>query len=338
MGDALKGKVAVVTGSGQGIGRAIAIGLAQEGAKVVTNNRKPGSTGAAMMTPEHFANMGKERSAWYEQEMAGISGDAEGTAKIIKEMGGEAVPCYADASDFQAAGILIQTAIDSYGRIDILANIAGAFGICPVEELTEELWDKVTSVKPKGYFNTIRHALPHMIQQKRGRIINTTSRAFNGDLIKHAEYCAANAGVVGLTKAVAIEMAAHNITCNAISPFAKTRASYELEGMMEASSKKAKDIWLAGTPDVGSGGTMLDFTPGPEFIAPFVCYLASDAAANVSGSIFNVSGNGIGMYADFEVSKTVNKAGMEPWTVEELTNQLPRSIFAGYKAPATNYH
>jgi len=333
MGESLKGNTAVVPGSGQGIGRAIAIGLAMEGAKVITNNRKPGGTGTAMMTPEHFSRLGKERADWYEKEMANISGDAEGTAKLIKRRGGEATPCYAEISSFEDAKRLIQTAVDTYGSIDILVNVAGAFGFCPVEELTEEVWDRVTNIKPKGYFNTIRHALPYMIKQKWGRIINITSRAFNGDLIKHAEYCAANAGVVGLTKAVAIEMAEHNITCNAVSPFAKTRASYELEGLMEASKREAGDVWMAG-----STTSMLDFTPGPEYIAPFVCYLSGDAAAHVSGSIFNVGGNGIGMYADFEISKTINKPGTEPWTVDELAAQLPRSIFNGYKAPATNYH
>ena len=335
MGDSLKGRVAVVTGSGQGIGRAIAIGLAGEGAKVVTNNRQPGGTATAnMLTDRHLDNMDEERSAWYRKEMASLGGDAEATARMIRDRGGEATPCYADASDFEAAGRLIRTAVDTYGRIDILANIAGAFGICPVEELTEETWDRVTRIKPKGYFNTIRHALPHMIGQQWGRIINTTSRAFNGDLIKHAEYCAANAGVVGLTKAVAIEMAEHNITCNAISPFARTRASYELEGVTEGSMTGGREVWLTAP----SGGKLLEETPGPEHIAPFVCYLAGDAAAHISGSIFSVGGNGIGMYADFEIARSINKPGKEPWTVDELAAQLPRSFFSGYKAPATNYH
>jgi 3-oxoacyl-[acyl-carrier protein] reductase len=142
-----------------------------------------------MMTPEDFNNVSEERSAWYQKELEAVSGDAEGTARIIRDLGGAAVHCYADASNFDDAGRLIQTAIDNFGRIDILANIAGAFGICPVEELTEEIWDRVTNVKPKGYFNTIRHALPHMIKQKWGRIINATSRAFNGDLIKNRVLC-----------------------------------------------------------------------------------------------------------------------------------------------------
>ena len=118
-----------------------------------------------------------------------------GSLQQIRDLGGEAAAFFGDVSDFKVAGQLIETALDNFGNIDILANIAGAFGICPVEETTEELWDRVTGIKPKGYFNTIRHALPHMIKQKSGRIINTVSRAFSGDVIKHAEYCASNAGV-----------------------------------------------------------------------------------------------------------------------------------------------
>ena len=271
MGDSLKGKTAIVVGSGQGIGRAIAIMMAKEGAKVITNNRKPGSTGYAMVENRHKEAVGKDQSQWLDKEMDAMKGDAETTARQIRDMGGEAAAFFGDVSDFKVAGQLIEAALDTFGKIDILANIAGAFGICPIEELTEELWDSVTGVKPKGYFNTIRHAIPYMIKQKNGRIINAVSRAFNGDVIKHAEYCAANAGVYGLTKAVAIEVFEHGITCNAISPFAKTRASYELETLTDG-EKDGKKVWVSG-----KGVSLLDMTPGPEFIAPFVCYLASDA-------------------------------------------------------------
>lgn len=328
MAKLLEGKVAIVTGSGQGMGRAIAIGLSREGAKVVTNNRKPGGTGRAMITDKELSAIDKDRCDWYESEMASICGDAEGTAQIIKSEGGEAVPFYGDVSDFKVAAAFVQTAIDSFGKIDIIANIAGTFGICPAEELTEEIWDRVTGVKPKGYFNVIRHALPYMIKQKWGRIINTTSRAFMGDVIKHAEYCAANGGVYALTKAIAIEMHEHGITCNAISPFAKTRASYELEAMSEASAD-GKSVWVKG-----SGMKMLDFTPGPEYIAPFVCYLASDAAAGISGSVFNLGGNGIGMYSEPAIARNLTKFDDKPWTVEELIQQVPRGLLQGYRSPA----
>lgn len=330
MGNALKGKVAVVTGSGQGVGRAIAIGLAREGARVVTNNRRPGSTGKAILTDAQLKSLDKKKGQWVEKETAAITGDAETTAQAIREAGGEAVAFFGDIVKFDVAARLIQTAVDSFGKIDILVNVAGAFGFSPIEKMTEELWDKVTLVKPKGYFNTIRHAAPHMMKQKWGRIINCTSKAFNGDIIKHAEYCAANAGVVGLTKAVAIELRSYGITCNAFSPFALTRASYELDSY-SAAVDESENPWILGKP-----GFPLGFTPGPEYIAPFVCYLASDAAANISGSVFSLGGNGIGLYSEPEIARNLTKFDKGPWTMEELTQQVPRGLLGGYQSPAAN--
>jgi 3-oxoacyl-[acyl-carrier protein] reductase len=333
MSNALKGKVAVVTGSGQGIGRAIAMGLAAEGAKVVTNNRKPGSTGKAMITDEQLTRLNKEKKEWFEKGMAEVSGDAETTARAIKKAGGEAVPFFGDISDFNVAGKLIKTAVDIFGKIDILVNVAGAFGFSPIEKMTEELWDKVTRIKPKGYFNTMRHALPHMIAQKWGRVINTTSRAWLGDVIKHAEYCAANAGVVGLTKAAAIEMRRYNITCNCFSPFAKTRASYELDTYPSTVDKE--DIPFV-FDNMKFGEDMMKMTPGPEYVAPFICYLASDAGANISGSVFTLGGNTISMYSEPVSSNNLTKFDDKPWTMEELMQQVPRGLLSGYKNPAEN--
>ncbi len=333
MSNILKGKVAVVTGSGQGIGRAIAIGLAQEGAKVVTNNRKPGSTGKQMISDAQIKRLDSKKKEWFEQETAAINGDAETTAQTIKKMGGEAVPFFGDIADFATAEKLINTAIKSFGKIDILVNVAGGFGFSAIEKMSEELWDKVTRVKPKGYFNTMRHAIPHMIKQKWGRIINATSRAWLGDVIKHAEYCAANAGVVGLTKAAAIELHKYGITCNCFSPFAKTRASYELDAYPSTVSKE--DIPFV-FDNIKFGEEMMKMTPGPEYVAPFICYLASDAAANISGSVFNLGGNTISMYSEPIMATNLTKFDSKPWTVEELIQQAPRGLFMGYKSPAAN--
>ncbi len=330
MGGVLKGKVAVVTGSGQGIGRAIAIGMAKEGARVVTNNRHPGSTGNAILSDTLTESLDREKREWFTRETAAISGDAETTARAIREAGGEAVAFFGDISKFDVAAQLIQTAVDSFGGIDILVNVAGAFGFSPIEKMTEELWDKVTLVKPKGYFNCIRHAVPHMMKQKWGRIINCTSRAFNGDVIRHAEYCAANAGVVGLTKAVAIEMHSYGITCNAFSPWAKTRASYELDTYSGAVDE-ADSPWMGKAPDIS-----VEITPGPDYIAPIICYLASEAAANISGSVFSLGGNNIGLYSESVIARNLIKYGEGPWTVEELMQQVPRGLLAGYKSPADN--
>jgi 3-oxoacyl-[acyl-carrier protein] reductase len=327
MGDVLKGKVAVVTGSGQGIGRAIAIGMAKEGAKVVTNNRRRGSTGNALLSDSLVNSLDQEKKEWLQNQIKKSTGDAETTAHAIREFGGEALPLFGDISNFEVAGKMIQTAVDSFGKIDILVNVAGTFGFSSIWEITEETWDRVTHTKPKGYFNTIRHAVPHMMKQKWGRILNCTSRAFLGDVLKHAEYCAANAGVVGLTKAVAKELYSYGITCNAFSPFARTRAAFELTTYDMAVSAE-ESPWIDR-----KFSFPIDQAPSPEHVAPFVIYLATDAAANISGSVFNVGGNEIGLYSEPEIARNLVKFG-DPWTMDELMNQAPRGLFMGYRSIA----
>jgi 3-oxoacyl-[acyl-carrier protein] reductase len=327
MGDILKGKVAVVTGSGQGIGRAIAIGMAKEGAGVVTNNRRRGSTGNVLLNDSLVDSLSQEKREWLQKQTEEATGDAETTAQAIKELGGEAFPFFGDISNFEVAGKMIETAVDRFGKIDILVNVAGTFGFSPIWEITEETWDRVTLTKPKGYFNTIRHAVSHMMKQRWGRILNCTSRAFLGDVLKHAEYCAANAGVVGLTKAVAKELYPYGITCNAFSPFARTRAAFELTAYDMAVSEE-ESPWLDR-----KFSFPLDQTPSPEYVAPFIIYLASDAAAEISGSVFSLGGNGIGLYSEPEIARNLVKLG-DPWTVEELMQQAPRGLFMGYRSPA----
>ena len=319
MGDVLSGKVAVVTGSGQGIGRAIAVGMASEGAKVVTNNRRPGSTGHAVIADSVLEAMKTEQRERLLKHLEESSGDAETTASEIKKMGGEAVAFFGDISNFEATGKLIQTAVDSFGRIDILANVAGTFGFSPIWEMSEELWDRVTLTKPKGYFNCIRHAVPFMMKQKWGRILNCTSRAFMGDVLKHAEYCAANAGVVGLTWALAKELAQYGITCNAFAPFAKTRAAYELAAYDEAVSE-AESPWMDRKYSFP-----LEMTPSPDDVAPFINYLASDEASKINGQVFNVGGPMINLYSEPGIAKTLVKYGSR-WTIDDLKQQVPFAL------------
>ena len=321
MGDMLKGKVAVVTGSGQGIGRAIAVGMAEEGAKVVTNNRRPGSTGHALLDDSILNLMSQEQKEWLHKQAEESTGDAETTAREIKKIGGEAVPFFGDVSNFEVAGELIQKAVDSFSKIDILVNVAGTFGFSAIWEMTEELWDRVTLTKPKGYFNCIRHAAPFMMKQKWGRIINCTSIAFLGDVLKHAEYCAANAGVVGLTRAVAGELFQYGITCNAFAPYARTRASFELVAYDKAVTE-AKSPWMDR-----KFALSLENTPSAEDLAPFITYLASDEAAKINGKVFNVAGSSIGLYSEPEISKTLVKYGGR-WTIDELKQQVPFGLLA----------
>jgi 3-oxoacyl-[acyl-carrier protein] reductase len=166
-----------------------------------------------------------------------------------------------------------------------------------------------------------------MLKQKWGRVLNCTSRAFNGDVIKHAEYCAANAGVVGLTKAAAKELYRYGITCNAFAPWAKSRASYGLD-TYDLALKQGQSVWIDKKFSLP-----VEATPDPERIVPFLIYLCTDAAAKVSASVFNLGGNDIDLYAEPVVEKSLVKAG-DPWTLEELTREVPRSLFAGYKSPA----
>jgi len=298
MGDRLKGRVAVITGSGQGIGKAIAVALAQEGAGVVTNNRRPGTSG----------------------------GDAETAAKEIRDAGGRAVAFFGSVSEFDTAQKLVQTAVDNFGRLDIVVNNAGADAPKMVWNMSEEEWDRSVDSFLKGSFNCIRHATPLMREQKWGRIINTTSTAWLGT-VGHCNYGAAKAGLVGLTRAVAREMGRYGVTCNAYAPTAATR--FTLSEDIVAGFKKRYEAGLMTKERFEE----LTNPPGPETVAPFIVYLCTDEAANINGQVFDVTGNNIALYSEPVKVKAIDKQeGM--WTVEELIKEVPGVLLAGYKNPA----
>ncbi len=251
MGDWLKDKVAIITGSGQGIGKAIAISFAQEGAKVVTNNRRAGAEG----------------------------GDAETVAKEITDKGGQAIPFFGSVSDFAVAEKIVKTAVDKFGRVDILVNNGGADSPKMVWNMAEEDWDKCVDSFLKGAFNCTRHVAGLMRDQKWGRIINTTSTAFTGT-VGHCNYGAAKAGLVGLTRAVARELGKSGVTCNAYCPTAATR--FTLAPDVVAGFKKRYE---AGLITKQALDTLLNL-PGPETVAPFLVYLCTDAASNINDRCF----------------------------------------------------
>lgn len=298
MADILKDKVVIVTGSGQGIGGALAVAFAKEGAKVVTNNRRKGTEG----------------------------GDAETTARQITDMGGQAIPFFGSISEFDVAEKLVQTAVDTFGRLDILINNAGADVPHMVWNMTEDEWDICIDSFLKGSFNCTRFACGVMREQKWGRIINTTSTAWLGT-VGHCNYGAAKAGLVGLTRAIAREMGRYNVTCNAYAPTAATR--FTLNEEIVAGFKRRYEAGLLTRERYEE----LTNPPGPETVAPFLIYLCTDKAADINGQVFDVTGNNIAIYSEPVKIKSVDKAeGM--WTVEELTDMVPKVLLEDYKNPA----
>ncbi len=318
MGDRLKGRVAVVTGSSQGIGEAVAIAMAEEGAKVVTNNRRPGSTALKSYKRDFLATLTTKEK----EQAARVTKDAETTAKAIRDMGGEAVAFYGDVSDYEVARQLIKTAVDNFGKIDILVNNAGTYQMSPVWEMALEDWNKVVNSHLQGTYNCIRHAAGLMREQKWGRIINATSGASLGSL-NHCSYSAAKGGIESLTRAVAMDMYPYGVTCNSYSPTTLTRA---LASVIVRSRRAAE---ASGMPS-RQVEAMAD-TPGPETIAPFIVYLATEEAANITGTVFGLRGSHIGLHSEPAEIKAIDKEeGI--WTVDELVKRVPRVLLKGYES------
>ena len=204
----LEGKVAVVTGSGRGVGRGIALALAREGAKVVIND-----VGC---------------------DVDGRGSTADPAAQVVKEieaLGSAAVPNYDSVASFSGAENIIKTALDSFGRIDILVNNAGIVRDRSIAKMSEEDFDAVLAVHLKGTFNCGRHAIPHMREQGFGRIVNITSSAGLRGNFGQSNYGAAKAGIMGLTLVWAIELGKYGITVNAMAPAGLTRMVGTIPGM-----------------------------------------------------------------------------------------------------------
>jgi len=307
MGDRLKGKVAIVTGAGRGIGRAEALALAAEGAKVVVNDLGVAADGSgASASP------------------------ADEVCQEIKKLGGEAVPNFDSVASWAGGENIVKTAIDKFGRIDILVNNAGILRDKMVFNMTEEEWDIILKIHLYGHFYCTRAASPYMRQQRWGRIINTSSIAGLGNM-GQANYAAAKEGIVGFTRTVAKDMGKYGVTCNALRPNAATRMTVTDE-LMAAWKKQFVD---AGGVDEKVFKEMIDkmvLSSKPEHIAPVVVWLATEEAADVNGATFFISGNEIGIYAEPAVTQKITKAeGF--WSVDELVKITPKELTNNWKNP-----
>ena len=304
MGDLLKGRVAIVTGSGRGLGRAHALALAEEGASVVVND------------------LGVERDG-----SGGAASPADEVVATIKENGGEAVASYESVADYAAAERIVGTAIDTFGKLDILVNNAGIFRHKLFWEMTEDEWDTVINIHLKGTFNMCHHAVPLMMQQRYGRIINTSSSQWRNPEGR-ANYGASKGGIVSLTWALAFELRNHGITANAIAPMGATRAfgdsSYR-DMLANNGLDRKKDPTEQG-----------DNRAAPEFVSPTVVYLATEQAKDVNGIVFRVGSGKVGRYGHPTEANSIYRDWKTegPWTMDELKDLLPNSLLAGEtKAP-----
>jgi len=297
VGDRLKGKVAIVTGAGRGIGRGEDLALASEGARVVVNDLGGGADGGGAS-----------------------SSPADEVVAEIKKMGGEAVANYDSVTTMQGGENIIKTAVDAFGRLDILVNNAGILRDKMVFNMTEEEWDIIMKVHLYGHFFTTKHACALFRQQRSGRIINTSSAAGLGATFGQANYGAAKEGIVGFTRQVARDMGRYGVTCNAIRPNAGTRLTLS-DQLKEAWKKAGMEAAIERMEHMG-----------PEDIAPLVVWLASDDAANVNGRTFFVETGRVSLYSEPVEEKTIVKVG--GWTIDELFNFMPTTLAAGLVNPA----
>jgi NAD(P)-dependent dehydrogenase (short-subunit alcohol dehydrogenase family) len=285
----LDGKVAVVTGAARGVGRGEAMLLAAEGASVVVND------------------LGAERDG-----QGSTSAPAQAVVDDIVAAGGQAVANGDDIADWAGGRRLIEQALDTYGRLDILVCNAGILRDRMIFSLEEDDWDAVMRVHLKGHFVPLRHACAHWRQLAKsrgepvgGRIVLTASTSGLYGNPGQANYGAAKSGIAGMSIIVAREMARYGVTCNAICPRARTRMTEEI---FPEPTDGSFDVYH------------------PDNVAPWVAYLATDDAAHISGQTFLLWGGTVELLQPWIAVNEIKKDGR--WTVEELA-KASIDLFAG---------
>jgi NAD(P)-dependent dehydrogenase (short-subunit alcohol dehydrogenase family) len=299
MANLLQDKVAIVTGAGRGVGKGVAHQLAEEGAKVVVVDLgvNVDGTGANQSVAEQVANE-------------------------IREAGGTAVACAESVATMAGGENIIQTAIDSFEKLDIVVTCAGILRDRMVFNMSEEEWDDVIAVHLKGTFTIVKNACILFRQQRSGRVITFSSTSGLYGNSGQANYGAAKDGIAGFTRVVARDMGRYGVTANSISPSASTRMTTSVPE--EARSLRASRGIMSGSSTTLRGE--------PEDIAPFVTWLASDESSHVNGHVFHVTAGLISLLNEPDPIKTIHKEGR--WTLEELAKVFPATLGLELHNPA----
>jgi NAD(P)-dependent dehydrogenase (short-subunit alcohol dehydrogenase family) len=273
MSGLLEGKVALVTGGGRGIGRGIALALADAGAQVVVNDLGASLDGR----PED------------EQPAAEV-------VALIEAMGGRAVVDGGSVSDWNAAHRMVETAVQTFGHIDIVVNNAGILRDAMFHRMSEQEFDNVLAVHLKGSFNVSRAAAPHFKAQGSGSYVHMTSTSGLIGNFGQANYSAAKLGIVALSKSIALDMQKFGVRSNAVAPFAWTRMIDSIPNETPEQQRRVEGLKKLV----------------PERVAPFVVGLCADGARHVSGQVFGVRNNEIFLFSQPRPVRSAHRG--EGWT------------------------
>jgi NAD(P)-dependent dehydrogenase (short-subunit alcohol dehydrogenase family) len=297
MPNLLRDKVAIVTGSGRGVGKGVAQLMAQEGASVVVVDPGVNVDGSG-----------------FDQSIA------EQAVTEIREAGGTAVACTESVAAMPGGEQMVQTAIDNFGKLDIVVTCAGILRDRMIFNMSEQEWDDVIAVHLKGTFTVVKHACILFRQQRSGRIITFSSTSGLYGNSGQANYGAAKDGIAGFTRVVARDMGRYGVTANSIAPSAATR-------MTGSVPQESRD--LRSSRGIAGGSGLLGEA---EDIAPFVTWLASDQSSHVNGHVFHVTDGLVSLLNEPEPVRTIQKDSR--WTVEDLVRVFPATIGVDLYNPA----
>jgi NAD(P)-dependent dehydrogenase (short-subunit alcohol dehydrogenase family) len=296
--DRLHGKVALVTGAGNGIGQACAEALGRHGAAVVVND----------LGTDEYAQ-GRSSAA------------ADSTVAAIREAGGTAVANYDSVADPAGCAHAVETAVDEYGKLDIVVGCAGAI-IDGTLAADDDTYQRFMALFLHQKFWLARAALPGMLERGWGRLITTTSHGATG-LLGQPIFAAAMGGVISMTRAIAFEHESAGVTANCLAPGGATRLHAVTRPMFE--QLRADELISDAEWDSYVN------TPPPEYVAPIVAWLCTEEADGVSGEVFHASGGAVGVWNRYEVERSIYRGDHRdspPWSLTELDTLVPKALLA----------